>query len=218
MVNEKSRLGKLYEWVFTDESQIKQYVKFASCYRANMICRVIKFDRLTSYIIDEYWKDMVFIYSLPTNSIVKIQYVFIDQNKIYVFMEKEVSLYQCLHIDKVKLTNEEKLNICLQLCRILKALHELERKTVHQHLSSRNLFLQSRRSTEELLESQQEDRYIVKIGDIGDLELRNTAKIFAKYEIRNAWSCPELLINPELAFSDSEVPTNHYVTSHSRFI
>ena len=191
--------------------RLKRKLSSYNTHRTNMVCRVIKFDRLTSYIIDEYWKDMVLIYSLPTNSIVKIQYVFIDQSKIYVFMEKEVSLYQCLHIDKINLSNEDKYNIWLQLCRILKALHELERKTFHQHLSSRNLFLQPWKNIDEIESNQYEDRYMIKIGDIGDLELRNTAKIFAKYEIRNAWSCPELLSNPELAFSDSETTQNLYV-------
>ena len=174
-----------------------------------MVCRVIKFERLTSYIIDEYCKDMTFIYSLPTSSIVKMQYVFIDQSKIYVFMEKEVSLYRYLHVDKILLSDEEKLSICVQLWRILKALHSLDRSTYHNHLSSRNVFLQVRKSSNELYSNQFEDGYIVKIGDIGDLELRNTAKIFAKYEIRNAWSSPELLANPEIAFSDSD--SNQYL-------
>jgi hypothetical protein len=43
----------------------------------------------------------------------------------------------------------------------------------------------------------------VRISDIGDMEMRQYNKIFDNYEIRNSWSPPEFLSNPEIAFDRS---------------
>ena len=53
-------------------------------------------------------------------------------------------------------------------------------------------------------------KYLVKVGDLGDLELRQYNKIFAKYEIRNAWSPPEVLVNPDLAYSHGNTSIDIY--------
>ena len=148
---------------------------------------------------------MLYVYSLPLENIVKVHYVYIDQNKIYTFMEKETSLYRYLHVEKEVFSIDEKYQIWFQIWSILSDLHELEVPIFHQHLSSRNIFIQKYGGSR--------SKFIVKVGDLGDLELRNTAKIFARYEIRNAWSSPELLLNPDLAFSDSK--KNSYLDIYS---
>lgn len=171
-----------------------------------LICRVIKFDRLTSYLIDDWYKEFRLMLSLPTPNILKVEHVFVEKNKMYIIMGYEISLFQYLHIDKVKFGILEKLDIWIQLSSVLQALHELDKPVHHLHLWSRNVFIKPIDTTPD----QQPTKYLVKLGDIGDLEIRQYKKIFSKYEIRNAWSPPEILANSDMAFSDPHATMDVY--------
>lgn len=155
-----------------------------------MIWRVIKFKRLTSYVIDEYYKEVLNILSLPTDQILKVEKVFVDNSKIYSFSSVQQSLYHYLHNINFKFSESQKISIALQLSGVLNALHVLDPPVYHLHLSSRNVFIEEHHESDLMPEAD----FIVKVGDVGDIELRRYSKIFSKYEIRNVWSSPEVRI------------------------
>jgi hypothetical protein len=88
-----------------------------------------------------------------------------------------MSLYEYLHVTKVKLSIHEKHEIALKISESLKALHESGSQT-HGHLSSKNLFI-------EKVVEKNIIKHHIKIGDLGDMSIRQHAKIFMDYEIRN---------------------------------
>lgn len=53
-------------------------------------------------------------------------------------------------------------------------------------------------------------RYKVRLGDLGDLTIRQSAKVFGKYDIRNTWSSPELLHDCNLAFTNRTISLDIY--------
>ena len=74
---------------------------------------------------------------------------------------------------------------------------------VHAHLSSRNLFI------ERVVENN-EIRHKIKIGDLGDLSIRQSAKIFLDYDVRNTWSSPEVMSDPNLVFTARKISMDIY--------
>lgn len=118
-------------------------------------------------------------------------------------MRREVSLYEYLHVKKLKLTHEQKLDVVKELCRTLSTLHAMNPPIYHNHLHSRNIFISFAQEGEEFKVNDSGDLWVkVKIGDLGDTELRKYTKIFGKHEVRNAWSPPEVLLNPDITFSE----------------
>jgi serine/threonine protein kinase len=146
--------------------------------------------------------------------------VFVDNSKIYSFSSIQQSLYHYLHNINYKFNDSQKISIALQLSGVLNALHVLESPVFHLHLSSRNVFIEERYESDKISEAD----LIVKIGDLGDIELRRYSKIFSKYEIRNVWSSPEILKviitlsislmfvlkDPESAFNDPKASMDVY--------
>ena len=76
-------------------------------------------------------------------------------------------------------------------------------KLVHCHLSSRNVFIQQ-------VVVDNTIKYNIKLGDLGDLSIRQSLKVFGNYDIRNTWSSPELLEDCNLAFSNRNVAMDIY--------
>lgn len=73
-------------------------------------------------------------------------------------------------------------------------LHKCKHGSIHGHLSSRNVFLDKIVKDDKI-------KYVIKLGDLGDISVRQSAKVFNKYDIRNTWSSPEVLTDPDLAFN-----------------
>lgn len=180
------KLGQLYNC---------KIVSKESCSRGKpQVWRVIKFNRLTSYLVDSYCKELSVLYKHSWIEIIKPNHIFIDKSKIYVFMDFEVSLYEYLHVRNFKFSEIQKISLWKSLSKILMKLHESDMKIYHNHLWSRNVFLRFKTIDKDKLEIS------VRVSDIGDMEMRHYNKIFAKYEIRNSWSPPELLGKQHICF------------------
>lgn len=157
------KFGKLYEATLKNES---------------CICRKIQFDRLTSYMTEDLYDEIQITNHICDDSIVKIKALFIEKSDVYLFYPKMTSLYDYLHVQKVKLSNKEKHEIAVKISEALKNVHECGSAQIHGHLSSKNLFI------EKVVENNTIQHKIL-IGDIGDMSIRQHAKIFMDYEIRN---------------------------------
>ena len=180
------KLGQLYNCKIVSKTS-------PECTKSQ-VWRVIKFNRLTSYLVDSYWTELSVLYRHSCNEIIKPNHIYIDKSKIYVFMDYEVSLYEYLHVRNFKFSEIQKITLWKSLSNILMKLHESDLKMYHNHLCSRNVFVSFETP------AQDKPNISVRISDFGDMEMRQYNKIFAKYEIRNSWSPPELLDNPEIAF------------------
>jgi hypothetical protein len=157
-------------------------------------CRLIQFDRLTSYLTEDLYEEIQITNSICDDNIVKIKGLFIENSKVYLFYPTLVSLYEYIHIQKKKMTNKEKMEIAIQIVESLKKIYDCRLNLIHGHLSSRNLFITKIVDDDSIKPN-------IRIGDLGDMSIRQHAKIFYDYEIRNTWSSPEVLVDSNIAFT-----------------
>lgn len=180
--------GKLYEALLKGE---------------NVICRLIEFERLTSYITEELYEEIQVTSSIWDDSIVRIKGLYIDNSKVYLFYPVLTSLYDYLHIQENKLTNAQKYEIATQISKSLTKIHSCKLSFTHGHLSSRNLFIQS-------VVEENQIKHKILIGDLGDMSIRQHAKIFHDYDIRNTWASPEVLADSNFVFANKKQAVDIY--------
>ena len=131
----KTKLGSLYNCSLKNFEQ-------------PMLCRVMKFERITSYQFEGYFGELARIHMLKlTKAIVFPKAVLMDEsNTIHLFAEKRVSLYECLHgPEKSELISSPytKLILLIQLAKIINTFHTLKHlQKAHGHLSSHNVFVE----------------------------------------------------------------------------
>ena len=91
----------------------------------NLICRVIKFGRVTSvYEKEDFFEELQITFSICDDHIVKIKGFCIYKEFVYIFYPKLTSLYDILHIQKSALTLPDRLDIAKQLAECLYAIHK----------------------------------------------------------------------------------------------
>lgn len=120
-----------------------------------------------------------------------------------MFYPELISLYNLLHVQDKEISIPDKLLIAKAVCESLAKIHECVSKTVHAHLSSRNLFV-------DRVVADNQIRFRVKVGDLGDMCIRQSAKIFLSYDVRNTWSSPEVIGDPNLAFTSRRTTMDIY--------
>lgn len=152
---------------------------------------------------EDLYEELQVTNSLSDDNVVKLKGLYIANPNIYLFYPKLVSLYDYMHVQEKELTNYEKLDIALEIAECLKTVHETKNNMIHGHLSSRNLFI------EKVIQGNM-IKHSVKLGDLGDLSVRQSAKIFLGYEIRNTWSSPEVINDPNLVFTDKKQSLDIY--------
>ena len=129
--------------------------------------------------------------------------MYIENKLIYLFYPELVSLYDFLHIQNNQLGNLEKLDIAKQIWESIWTLHDTKPIMAHGHLSSRNIFI-------EKIVQENQIWHKIKIGDLGDLSIRQSAKIFLDYDIRNTWSSPEVMSDPNIVFASRKASMDIY--------
>lgn len=82
-------------------------------------------------------------------------------------------------------------------------MHACKSGMVHCHLSSRNIFI-------EPVVVDHKIEYKVKLGDLGELSIRQSATVFLGHDIRNTWSSPEVLNDPNLIFQAKRISLDIY--------
>ena len=163
----KNGLGKIYKGTYKGEE---------------IICRLVKFDRLSRYELEAITKDFELIIQLNNPNICKIIGICVEQDNIIMIISnyyKKGSLYDLLHIQKEKLSNKNKINISIGIIKGIKYLHE--NNIIHYHLSSKNIYI--------------EDDLTPLIADYGFYSLKENASIFNKYINKNSYSSPEMLLD-----------------------
>lgn len=146
----------------------------------DVIIRVIQFDRLSRYNIEDIIRDFEQFMHLNHPNISNIKgYYISNDNKVMIISKefKNGSLYDYIHIKKNSLSNEEKMKIFKGIINGIEYLHN--NNIVHCHLNTRNIIL--------------DDDLNPKIVDFGFKNLYELANLFNKYINKNGYSAPEIL-------------------------
>jgi len=168
LFSKKNGLGKIYKGIYNKEE---------------IVCRIIKFNRLSRYELEEIIKDFEIILKLKNPFISKVIGLCIEQNNIIIISNyyNKGSLFDLLHIRKEKLSNKNKIFIAIGIIKGLQYLHE--NCIIHYHLSSKNIYI--------------DDDLNPLIADYGFYNLKENASIFNKYINKNSYSSPEILLNSQ---------------------
>ena len=146
----------------------------------DVIIRVIQFDRLSRYNIEDIIGDFEQLIHLNHINISNmIGYCISEDNKVIIISRefKNGSLYDYIHINEKTLSDEEKMKISQGIINGLEYLHN--NNIIHCHLNSRNILL--------------DDELNPKIVDFGFKNLYELANLFNKYINKNGYSAPEIL-------------------------
>lgn len=121
----------------------------ATLNKQSVLCRVIQFERMTSYILEDYMSELgrfkvikMKQYMVPT-----LGYS-IKDTTLMIFQNEYISLYELLYsqereeLRKNCLDMREKYSICLQISKIFATLHQFNPSICHGHLTSHNIFLE----------------------------------------------------------------------------
>ena len=146
----------------------------------NVIIRIIQFDRLSRYNIEDIIGDFENLIHLYHKNISTIIGYYISKDNKVILINKEFknsSLYDYIHVKEKTLSKEQKLKIAKGIIDGIDYLHK--NNIVHCHLSSKNILLD-----EEL------NPIII---DFGLRNLYELANLFNKYINKNGYSAPEIL-------------------------
>jgi len=165
----KNGLGKLFKGKYNKDE---------------VILRILNFDRLNRYEIEEIQKDIQNILNLKHQNILNFIGVCLNkENSVIIVMPyyKKGSLFDFLHNNnnenKIKLTLKQKINISIGIIKGIEYLHK--NNIVHYHLTSKNILI--------------DDNLNPLIADYGFNNLKKIFNIFNKYHNLNSYSSPEML-------------------------
>ena len=142
--------------------------------------RIIKFDRLSRYNIEDIIGDFDQIINLNHKNILNIIGYIISQDNRVILVTRSIkngSLYDYIHNEEKNLTKEEKIKITIGLINGIEYLHT--KNIVHCHLNSKNILL--------------DDELNPLIVDFGFKNLYELANLFNKYINKSGYSAPEIL-------------------------
>jgi hypothetical protein len=142
--------------------------------------RIIQFDRLSRYNIEDIFGDLEQIKHLNHKNISNINgYIISQDNRVILITKafKNGSLYDYLHREENNLTKEEIMQIAIGIINGIEYLHT--NNIVHCHLNSKNILL--------------DDELNPLIVDFGFRNLYELANIFNKYINKSGYSAPEIL-------------------------
>ena len=164
----KNGLGKLFKGKYNNN---------------DVVLRILNFDRLNRYEIEEIQKDIQIIINVKHQNILNIIGVCLNkENSIIIVMPyyTKGSLFDFLHNENNnnnKLTSKQKINISIGIIKGIEYLHK--HNIIHYHLTSKNILI--------------DDNLNPIIADYGFNNLKKTYNIFNKYHNLNSYSSPEML-------------------------
>ena len=174
-------LGKLYK---------------AECLSREVMYRLIQISNISAYVIEEIQAEMESYKTFYVDGVVRVYAIVIEKASVglvYPFY-KNKSLYNAMHIEKIKYSYHEKLDILRKIAEILAEIHR-EGK-IHGHLTSHNILLESKNDP--------------VIADLGFHKLKKYVGIKNNYSFKSAWSSPEILENPRSIPTSLEPSTDIY--------
>ena len=162
----KGCLGEIHSGVFNEK---------------DVSIRVIEFDRLSRYNLEEISNDIDEILNINHTFLNRVKAICLEKSpKIYLIYSspKLSSLEDILYSkDKIQLSKKQKVDLSIKICLAIKYLHD--NNIPHLHLSNKNILIDKSLNP--------------KVTDFGFKKLKELASIFLKYKNKNSYSSPEIL-------------------------
>jgi len=180
----KSKLGQIYECTYDG--------------RSDLLCRVMNYDRISSYQIESYFKELarLKLYNISKYIVNPMAIYISSQMQINIVMPRLVTLYEVIH-ESTRINSSDdgldvsqKLNLLIQIARILNTFHSLSPPICHGNLNTHNIFLD--------LHSKDTDvncDFMVRIGEGEMGDFKRYANMFYSYRSVSVSSSPECLKN-----------------------
>lgn len=177
----KNSLGKIYQARFKNSS---------------VLFRKITLQRLSGYIIEELTSEIEVHRSLNFSHVLPIIGIVIELPVIGFVtpLMAKGSLYEALHVNKLKLTMTEKIRIASDIA--VGVLNFHSQGKAHGHLTSHNILL--------------DDNLVPFISDLGFQKLKKYAGIVSGYTNISAWSSPELIMDKRLTPIKAQISDDSY--------
>lgn len=134
----KQKLGSLYHCTVKDS-------------RAKVLCRVMEYDRISSYQIEAFFTELarIQLYKLSNYVVMPIGIHVSPKMEISVVLPQLVSLHELLHGHQDRfsggsiadgLTLSMKMDILIELAKVLNQFHNLASPIAHGSINSHNVF------------------------------------------------------------------------------
>jgi tRNA A-37 threonylcarbamoyl transferase component Bud32 len=114
-----------------------------------VVCRVIEFERMTNYILEDYLNELMMLDSIKMKGFtVPTLGYHIKASSMMIFYPEMVSLFDLLYSkDKAELLRQldskNKYHVCYDIARIMYTFHQFNPPICHGHLTSHNIFLET---------------------------------------------------------------------------
>lgn len=188
------------DWYPADEKAHKQ--KLGSIVKCKFkgeehLCRVITFDRISSYQIEGYFANIakLRLLKLEDYTLLPLGMQIKGENEINLVFPKKQSLYEVLHSSTIgsedlTLPLASKLSLLLRVARILNTLHSQSPPLAHGNLNSHNLMLDDDFTSDPFVP------FKLYLTDIELHDFQKYANLFGSYRCASVWSAPEVLKQP----------------------
>lgn len=173
----KTKLGSIHECCLKSDS--------------DMVCRVIKFDRISSYQVESYFAQIAKLHYMRMQDFLLLpKGIRIEgENEINLIEPRKFSLYEVIHAkDATQLSLTMKLTICLRIARILNTLHQ--QHLFYGNLSSHNLMFEPNFSKDP------QQMFKLYLTELELQDFMKYANMFGSYRNASVWSAPEVLKQP----------------------
>eukprot|EP00347_Sterkiella_histriomuscorum_P012447 403368538 len=180
--DKKHKLGVFYK------ASLKQEI---------VLCRVIEFDRMTNYILEDYFNELAIIEQIKMKQYtVPVLGYFIKESQLMIFQPEMVSLFELLYCSKREELKRQldiklKYQLSLDIAKILYTFHSFNPPICHGHLTSHNIMIELKPQSNSVRNAK------IRIGDLELMPLFKYANTFYDYRSSSVWSAPECLAQPK---------------------
>eukprot|EP00347_Sterkiella_histriomuscorum_P021348 403334300 len=179
-------------WYQTDKDKKNRLGVFykATLKQQPVLCRVLNFDRVTTYVIEDYFGELSRLkqIKMTKHTLFPLGY-HIKESQISIFYKESMSLFELLYSKereemRKSLDYRVKYQICLDVAKIFYTLQQFNPPLCHGHLTSHNVFIELNK-----------ENLKVVLADLELMPLCKYANTFYDYRSASVWSPPECLKN-----------------------
>ena len=158
-----------------------------------LLVRSLYFDRISTYQVDSYIETLtrMKLYKLHSHIVYPEALFISDKLEISVIVPQYQTLYELIKKNDKNLTQIVKLEILVQLAKLMNTFHNLAEPLCHGNLNSFNVFVEYQEQSDGTKTPR------VLVGEIEMNDFKRYANMFYSYKSVSISSAPECLRNPK---------------------